>query len=130
MCVLSIPAALHFEKLSKLLKVLLVPSSNYSSGSNSIEESFTTASTDVIGSEVLGASKDEVIGFIKAGKNCCVFYSADPSKNDQAIATRICPESHDSDIYFHMRGIFGTHPTANATGTSTFRLFVNLKLEG
>ena len=75
-----------------------------------MEEYFTVTSNDVIGSQVLGASKDEVLGFIKAGKNCAVLYSDDPNVNDQALATRICPEMHDSDIYFHMRGVFGTHP--------------------
>lgn len=75
-----------------------------------MEEYFTVTSNDIIGSQVLGASKDEVVGYIKAGKNCAVLYSDDPDSNDQALATRICPELHDADIYFHISGVFGTHP--------------------
>lgn len=87
-----------------------------------MEEYFTVTSNDVIGSQVLGATKDEVMGFIKAGKNCAVLYSDDPSANDQALATRICPEMHDSDIYFHMRGVFGTHPNKDSVSNGEPRV--------
>lgn len=116
--VLSIPLALNFETIKTLAFALILPSSPYGSSVFSTEEEFFPSSpsdNEIVGTQVLGASKDEVIGYIKAGKNCCSFYSGDPSKNDQVLGTRICPEFHDSDVNIHMRGIFGFHPNMNMT---------------
>ena len=114
LCLLGVPIAMNFQLVKKVTKILMLPESPFGlTRSSTMEEYFTTTSSDEIGSQILGASKDEVVGFIKAGKNCATMYNDDPGINEEAIATRICPEMHDSDIIFHVSGVFGSHPNKN-----------------
>ena len=104
--ILAVPVALNF-KVDLLLfnsKTFEIPQGVFSYRGN-----------EEIGPDITGATKDEVQGYIKSGKNCAVFYSENPPKDDQAVATRVCPELHDVDIRFHLRGVYGTHPFANAS---------------
>ena len=114
LCLLGVPIAMNFQIVKKVTKVLMLPEAPFGlARTSSMEDYFTTTGSDTIGSQIQGASKDEVVGFIKAGKNCATMYNDDPNTNEQAIATRICPELHDSDIVFHVSGVFGTHPNKN-----------------
>ena len=102
---------MNFQIVKKVTKILMLPESPFGlTRSSTMEDYFTVTSSDIIGSQILGASKDEVVGFIKAGKNCATMYNEDPGIVEDAIATRICPEMHDSDIIFHVSGVFVSHP--------------------
>lgn len=107
MMLLSIPMLLDLELVKNLVRL-----NGY--GSESVEE-FFVSNEDIIGPGINNAEVNEVVGYIKAGKNCAVFYTDNPNANEQAIATRVCPQEHDADIIFHMKSIFGTHPDANNT---------------
>ena len=109
MLLLSIPMLLDVELIQKLVKLHAYGSTQ------SMDEFFAISKEDIIKPGIFNAEVNEVVGYIKAGKNCAVFYSDDPNANDQAIATRVCPQEHDVDIIFHMKSIFGTHPEANNT---------------
>ena len=105
---------MNFQIVKKVTKILMLPESPFGlTRSSTMEDYFTVTSSDIIGSQILGASKNEVVGFIKAGKNCATMYNEDPGIVEDAIATRICPEMHDSDIIFHVSGVFGSHPNKN-----------------
>ena len=112
---LGVPLAMNFQIVKKVTNFLILPQSSFGlTRSSSIENYFTmTTSDNIIGSQILGATKDEVVGFIKAGRNCASLYNDDPGTNENALATRICPQMHDSDILFHVSGVFGTHPNSN-----------------
>ena len=57
---------------------------------------------DALSSKIIGAEVNEAVGLIKLSKNCVAFYSDNPEKREDALATRICPQTRDSDVSFHI----------------------------
>lgn len=60
--------------------------------------------SDVLSSKIIGAEKIEAVGLMKMSKNCIVFYSDNPEKREDALATRICPQQRDNEVSFHIKG--------------------------
>ena len=72
----------------------------------------------VISKTIYGSKIDQKMGKQTPGKACVVFYSGDPAVDEEVISTKICPDTKDRHIEFHMKGIFSTHP--HASGDSGF----------
>ena len=72
----------------------------------------------VISKTIYGSKIDQKMGKQSPGKSCVVFYSDDPAVDEEVISTKICPDTKDRHIEFHMKGIFSTHPHASGDSGS------------
>ena len=112
--ILLIPVLLNIEIVEVLWPS--TPGDYNSDAPQILEGDVSSGASDIVSSKVTGAEKDEVMGSIKVTKNCGVSYTDDPNRREDVVATRICPEMHDVDIVFSIKGVYGTHPNANKNG--------------
>ena len=96
-----------------------------------LEDFLKNVDKEIIGKTIYGATISESTGQLPPGKNCAVFYTEDPEKNLQAIATRVCPDLWDNQISFHIKGVFATHPNnTNPESDSNQGMQVNVVSTG
>ena len=59
---------------------------------------------DLLSPKIIGAEKNEAVGQMRVSKNCITFYSDNPEKSKDALASRICPKVQDNEVTFHIKG--------------------------